>query len=139
LFNTHNNRIPLLFIIAYKLNEVLQYREAKAIGDTEKMEEIRKFIESTDGLHLRGFFKQTLSGKSPTSQAVTNRPRIFEVGDRVVVNNVGSLYHGARGVITEIRSCSYRTGLLVKFDKEVSFCQQIEFIAGNLMYLPENW
>jgi len=25
LFNTHNNRIPLLFIIAYKLNEVLQY------------------------------------------------------------------------------------------------------------------
>lgn len=31
LFNTHNNIIPLLFIIAYKLNEVLQYQFPKSI------------------------------------------------------------------------------------------------------------
>ena len=54
-----------------------------------------------------------------------------------MVDDVGGLYHGVRGVIVEIRSYSYRTGLLVKFDKDVSFCQQFEFIAGDLMYLPK--
>ncbi|NQE38197.1 DUF3854 domain-containing protein [Microcoleus asticus] len=62
-------------------------------------------------------------------------PRILEVGDRVVVKDVGGLYQGVRGVITDIRPYSTHTGLVVKFDKEVSFCQQHEFIAGDLMKL----
>ncbi|MEG4271143.1 MULTISPECIES: DUF3854 domain-containing protein [unclassified Microcoleus] len=114
-----------------------EYREAKASSDTEKMEEIRKFIESTDGLHLRGFFKRCLNETSPAHQPEVKHSRIFEVGDRVVVKDVGGIYQGVRGVIVEIRSYPYRTGLLVKFDKPVSFCQQDEFIAWDLMYLPE--
>ncbi|MEG5034342.1 hypothetical protein [Microcoleus sp. AT3-D2] len=101
------------------------------------MEKIRKFIESTDGLPLRGFFKRALNGTSPTSQSEPKPSHIFEKGDRVVVKDVGGLYHGARGVIVDTHSYSYRTGLLVKFDKPVSFCEQFEFIAGDLMYLPE--
>ncbi|MEG4445188.1 hypothetical protein QUB47_24575 [Microcoleus sp. AT9_B5] len=114
-----------------------EYREAKAIGDTEKMEEIRKFIESTDGLHLRGFFRKFLNGMSPNPQPEPKQPRIFEIGDRVAIKDVGGIFHGVRGVITEIRSYPTRTGLRVKFDKPVSFCEQFEFVAGDLMYLPE--
>jgi CRISPR-associated protein Cmr3 len=62
-------------------------------------------------------------------------PRIFEIGDRVVIKDVGGRYQGTRGVITEIRPHSTHTGLMVKFDKEVAFSQQCEFIAGDLMYL----
>ncbi|MEG4324711.1 DUF3854 domain-containing protein [Microcoleus sp. herbarium5] len=114
-----------------------EYRKAKASGDTERMEKIRKFIESTDGLPLRGFFKRALNGTSPTSQSEPKPSHIFEIGDRVVVKDVGGLYHGARGVIVDTHSYSYHMGLLVKFDKPVSFCEQFEFIAGDLMYLPE--
>jgi len=88
-------------------------------------------------LQLRGFFKRSLGEKKDDTQPVVKHPRIFEVGDRVVVKDVGGRYHGVKGIITEIRSYSYRTGLLVKFDKEVAFCKQLEFIAGDLMYLPE--
>ena len=66
----------------------------------------------------------------------TKKPRIFEIGDRVVIKDVGGRYQGVRGVITEIRPYSNNTGLMVKFDKEVAFCQQCEFVAGDLMYLP---
>ena len=62
-------------------------------------------------------------------------PRIFELGDRVVIKDVGGRYQGVRGVITEIRPYPTHTGLMVKFDKEVAFSQQCEFVAGDLMYL----
>jgi hypothetical protein len=69
------------------------------------------------------------------SAAKKPNPRIFELGDRVVIKDVGGRYQGVRGVITEIRPHSTHTGLMVKFDKEVAFSQQCEFIAGDLMYL----
>lgn len=65
----------------------------------------------------------------------SKEPRIFEEGDRVVINDVGGRYHGVKGVIAKVRPYPTHTGLLVKFDKEVSLCQQFEFIAGQLMYL----
>ena len=71
---------------------------------------------------------KTTAAKKPT-------PRILEKGDQVLVKDVGGRFSGVRGVITAIRPYSTHTGLLVKFDKEVSFSQQHEFIAGDLMYL----
>jgi putative DNA primase/helicase len=63
--------------------------------------------------------------------------RTFDVGDRVVIKDIGGRYHGIRGVISEVRPYPTHTGLLVKFDKEVSFVQQHEFLAGDLMHLPQ--
>lgn len=63
------------------------------------------------------------------------KSRILEVGDRVEIK-IGQ-YRGARGVIIAIRPDNYSTGLLVKFDREISLCQQFEFIAGDLIYLSE--
>ena len=75
--------------------------------------------------------------ESSTKPSATKKPtpRIFELGDRVVVKDVGGRYQGVRGVITEIRPYPNHTGLMVKFDKEVAFMRQDEFIAGDLMYL----
>jgi hypothetical protein len=82
------------------------------------------------------FFVTSKNSKSENAQRTTTRkPRILEIGDRVVVKDVGGRYQGVRGVITEIRPHSTHTGLMVKFDKEVAFSRQCEFIAGDLMYL----
>jgi len=62
-------------------------------------------------------------------------PRIFEVGNRVVVNDVGGIFHGASGEIVKIINGPYCTGIMVKFDKEIAFIREQEFIAGDLMYL----
>lgn len=115
------------------VNEV---REARAKGDREGEERIMKQVAESS-LQLRGLFKRSLGEKKDDTQPVVKHSRIFEVGDRVVINDVGGRYHGAKGVIVEIHSYPTRTGLRVKFDKPVSFCQQCEFIAGDLMYLPE--
>ncbi|MEG3971486.1 DUF3854 domain-containing protein [Microcoleus sp. T2B6] len=114
-----------------------EYREAKASGDTEKMEEVRKFIDSTDGLHLRGFFKRALNGASPTQQPAPRPSRILEVGDRVVVVKPGDRAKGIKGEITKITNYPTYTGLRVQFDKEVAFVREQEFVAGDLMYLSE--
>ncbi|MEG4489409.1 DUF3854 domain-containing protein [Microcoleus sp. D2_18a_B4] len=114
-----------------------EYRAAKASGDTERMEEIRKFIESTDGLPLRGFFKRALNGTSPTHQPALKPSRILDVGDRVVVVKHGDRANGIKGEITKITNYPTYTGLRVRFDKEVAFVREQEFIAGDLMYLSE--
>jgi transcriptional regulator with XRE-family HTH domain len=74
----------------------------------------------------------TVPPKKPTA-------RILELGDRVVVKDVGGQYQGVRGVIVAIgpHGCGVGVGLMVKFDKPVAFSQQCEFMAGDLMYLPE--
>ena len=74
---------------------------------------------------------ESASSKPPTA---TKKVRILEIGDRVVVTQDGR-FHGVRGEIVAIRPYSTRTGLVVRFDKEVAFVQQDEFIAGELMYL----
>ena len=72
------------------------------------------------------------------STAIPKCHRIFEEGDRVVIKDVGGRYQGVKGVIAEIRPYSNYTGLMVKFDKPVSFCRQHEFTSGDLMYLSNN-
>ena len=75
------------------------------------------------------------SDESPTPQV--SKSRILKVGDRVAIKDVEGLYKGARGVVKEIRSYFYHTGLLVKFDREISFVQEHEFIRADLMYLDK--
>ena len=67
-----------------------------------------------------------------------SQPRILEIGDRVVVKDVSGRYQGVRGIIvaTQPHSGGVGVGLVVKFDKKVAFCQQCEFMAGDLMPLP---
>jgi hypothetical protein len=78
---------------------------------------------------------ENLSTLSSTKTNAGKKHRTFELGDRVVVKDVGGQYQGVRGVVTEVRHYSTHTGLMVKFDKEVAFMRQDEFIAGDLMYL----
>ena len=73
-----------------------------------------------------------------TSAAKKLTPRILEIGDRVVVKDVGGRYQGVRGEIVDSRphSSGVGEGLIVKFDKPVAFAQTNEFRNGNLMKLP---
>jgi hypothetical protein len=122
-------------------SEVVQEAIAQIeIKDPDAVEELR------DALDIELFTQQAEPSPEPstveesstkTSAAKKPTPRILELGDRVVVNQIGTTYHAAKGVIAAIRSYPTRTGLTVQFDKRVGNVQQFEFIAGDLMYLPE--
>ena len=77
----------------------------------------------------------------PTPSKVGNpsQPRIFEIDDRVVIKDAGGRYQGVRGIIvaTQSHSGGVGVGLVVRFDKKVALCQQREFMAGDLMHLPQ--
>lgn len=62
-------------------------------------------------------------------------PRVFEVGDRVVVKDLGGQFHGVRGEIIKITPTPIKTELLVRFDKAVALTREQTFIAGDLMKL----
>lgn len=85
---------------------------------------------------------RTVPAQPPSSEAVAvpkkPAPRILEIGDRVVVKDVGGRYQGVRGTIvdTQPHSGGVGVGLVVRFDKKVALCQQREFMAGDLMHLP---
>lgn len=75
----------------------------------------------------------TETAKSTATSA--KNPRTFEIGDRVVVKDVGGIYQGARGeVVDNIYSCA-GTSYLVRFDKPVKNLRQVEFEAFDLMKL----
>jgi hypothetical protein len=100
---------------------------------TRELEESSSFSSSVED---SSSFSSTLEESlTKPSAAKKPTPRILELGDRVVVKDVGGRYQGVRGVVTEIRHYSTHTGLIVKFDKEVAFVRQDEFIAGDLIYL----
>ncbi|MEG5249754.1 hypothetical protein QUB67_26835, partial [Microcoleus sp. ARI1-A1] len=118
-------------------------REAVAEGNREKVKEIMDLVKAS-APQVRGFFEKSFSEEERTSLGLlknsnsdsrsTSRRRIFEENDRVVVVNNGRA-HGARGTMIKIRSYPDRTGLLVKFDKEIAFMKEQEFTNGDLMYL----
>jgi hypothetical protein len=130
-------------------------RSVDEFSDSEKTSSSSSFVEiepenllqqGTRGLEESSSFPSSLEDSSSFPSSLEDSstkpslirkstPRIFEIGDRVVIKDVGGRYQGTRGVITEIRAHSTHTGLMVKFDKEVAFSQQCEFIAGDLMYL----
>jgi hypothetical protein len=62
-------------------------------------------------------------------------PRTFEIGQRVVVKDVGGIYQGARGHVVDILESRAGTSYLVKFDKPIKNIPQIKVKASDLMKL----
>ncbi len=65
----------------------------------------------------------------------SNAPRTFEIGQRVVVKDVGGIYQGARGHVVDILESRAGSSYLVKFDKPIKNISQIEVKASDLMKL----
>jgi CRISPR-associated protein Cmr3 len=62
-------------------------------------------------------------------------PRTFEIGQRVVVKDVGGIYQGAKGHVVDILESRAGSSYLVKFDKPIKNISQIEVKASDLMKL----
>jgi hypothetical protein len=62
-------------------------------------------------------------------------PRTFEIGQRVVIKDVGGIYQGARGQVVDILESRAGTSYLVKFDKPIKNILQIQVKASDLMKL----
>ena len=80
----------------------------------------------------------TVEESSTLSSTKTNggkKHRTFELGDRVVVKDVGGIYQGARGHIVDILESRAGTSYLVKFDKPIKNILQIKVKASDLMKL----
>ena len=75
---------------------------------------------------------ESLPAKSATG---SKAPRTFEIGQRVVVKDVGGIYQGARGHIVDILESRAGSSYLVKFDKLIRNTQQIQCEASDLMKL----
>ncbi len=70
------------------------------------------------------------------SAAIPKGHRTFDVGDRVVVKDVGGIYQGVRGqIVDNIYSRATGDTYLVRFDKPVRGIQQSEFEPFDLMKL----
>ena len=80
----------------------------------------------------------TVEESSTLSSTKTNagkKHRTFELGDRVVVKDVGGIYQGARGHVVDILKSRAGTSYLVKFDKPIKNIPQIKVKASDLMKL----
>jgi hypothetical protein len=71
----------------------------------------------------------------PTNSNSAAKNRTFELGDRVVVKDVGGLYQGTRGKIVDILYSRAGMSYLVKFDKRVGNVQQLDCEGSDLMKL----
>ncbi len=71
----------------------------------------------------------------PIKSNSATKNRTFEVGDQVVVKDVGGIYQGARGKIVDILYSRTGTSYLVRFDKLIRNTQQIECEGFDLMKL----
>ncbi len=67
--------------------------------------------------------------------AIPKAPKTFEVGDRVVIKDVGGIYQGTRGQIIDTWYSRAGSTYLVKFDKPVRNVQQLEVKPSDLMKL----
>src|SRR4028119_117414 len=75
---------------------------------------------------------ESLPAKPATGSKV---PRTFEIGQRVVIKDVGGIYQGARGEIMDTLHSRTGTSYLVRLDKPVRSSQVAEFEACDLMKL----
>ncbi|MEG4487410.1 DUF3987 domain-containing protein [Microcoleus sp. D2_18a_B4] len=95
------------------------------IGDT--------FTPSPETSQSSMMSRTTETAKSTATSA--KKPRTFEIGDRVVVKDVGGIYQGARGEVVDNLYSRAGTSYLVRFDKPVKNIRQGEFDASDLMKL----
>jgi hypothetical protein len=75
------------------------------------------------------------SALSLTKTNAGKKHRTFELGDRVVVKDVGGIYQGARGHVVDILESRAGSSYLVKFDKPIKNIPQIKVKASDLMKL----
>jgi len=81
---------------------------------------------------------QSLNSQHTTSITSSNsaaKNRTFEVGDRVVIKDLGGIYQGTRGKVVDILYSRAGMSYLVRFDKRVGNVQQLECEGSDLMKL----
>ena len=101
--------------------------EPETLTEQEKID-----IEDSSKLSSIGEKSSTLPS---TKTNAGKKHRTFEIGQRVVVKDVGGIYQGARGHVVDILESRAGTSYLVKFDKPIKNIPQIKVKASDLMKL----
>jgi CRISPR-associated protein Cmr3 len=102
--------------------------------DTENL--VQQGNASADDLSAVNQHLSAVDESLPAKPATGSKaPRTFEIGQRVVIKDVGGIYQGARGEIMDTLHSRTGTSYLVRFDKPVRSSQVAEFEACDLMKL----
>ena len=96
---------------------------------------IQQDKKGADNLSTLSSTVENLSTLSSTKTNAGKKHRTFELGQRVVVKDVGGIYQGARGHVVDILHSRAGTSYLVKFDKPIKNIPQIKVKASDLMKL----
>jgi hypothetical protein len=102
--------------------------------DTENL--VQQGNASADDLSAVNQHLSAVDESLPAKPATGSKaPRTFEIGQRVVVKDVGGIYQGAKGHVVDILYSRAGSSYLVKFDKRIKNISQIEVKASDLMKL----
>jgi hypothetical protein len=96
---------------------------------------IQQDKKGADNLSTLSSTVENVSTLSSTKTNAGKKHRTFEIGQRVVVKDVGGIYQGARGHVVDILESRAGTSYLVKFDKPIKNIPQIKVKASDLMKL----
>jgi hypothetical protein len=102
-------------------------------SETETLIQQEK-IDVEDSSKLSSIVEKSSTLPSTKTNA-GKKHRTFEIGQRVVVKDVGGIYQGARGHVVDILESRAGTSYLVKFDKPIKNILQIKVKASDLMKL----
>jgi cobalamin biosynthesis Mg chelatase CobN len=102
--------------------------------DTENL--VQQGNASADDLSAVHQHSSAVDESLPAKPATGSKaPKTFEIGQLVVVKDVGGIYQGARGHVVDILYSRAGSSYLVKFDKPIKNISQIEVKASDLMKL----
>jgi CRISPR-associated protein Cmr3 len=71
----------------------------------------------------------------PSNLNSAAKERTFDLGDRVVIKDVGGRYQGTRGKVVDVLYSRTGMSYIIKFDKRVGNVQQLEVEPSDLMKL----
>jgi ribosomal protein L21E len=74
--------------------------------------------------------------KSHTSPTVGSKHKEFEVGDRVVIVEHGSIHHGQKGKVADIWHSSSETDYTIALDKESHFSKVVVVSVPKVSKFP---
>jgi hypothetical protein len=86
---------------------------------------IQQDKKGADNLSTLSSTVENLSTLSSTKTNVGKKHRTFELGDRVVIAEVGSIHQGQHGEVVSVRYGSRETDYIVKLDKESRGSKQV--------------
>jgi hypothetical protein len=101
--------------------------------DTENL--VQQGNASADDLSAVHPHLSAVDESLPKPAGGSRAPKTFEVGQRVVVKDVGGIYQGAKGHVVDILESRAGSSYVVKFDKPIKNIPQIEVKASDLMKL----